>query len=588
MIFTRPAEPHVLQESVETLRAALGRGIGRARAEARSILVSTALPAEPLLVDAAERRSPDDRPLSPLALFARSRAIDGNGFYWERPSECTAFAGIGAVRALTGSGTDCLAQVEAEWQALLDAAVIEGGAGRSQGGMPLAGPLLLGGAAFDPLPDASDWRDGFPAARFVVPRYVLAAQGVESLLTINVLVDPDTSLDHELAAALQGLNAASPETFGDLSVGAFSVALPLRGQDSAAAEHSGRKANMSVSSRYAALRRSLGHRGPRLRQEDHRGQGLRLATGEARPCGPDVSELPGHEPDPEQQRYEDLVRLARDAIRKGDAEKIVLARAMRLAGTYSPEGTLAELRRMHPGCTLFAVRRGDACFLGATPERLVTRRGRAVHVDAIAGTARRGATPDEDARLAAGLLASRKDQTEHAIVVRMIRDNLAPVCDRISVPEEAVVRRLRTVQHLSTPITGTLRGETGILSLAARLHPTPAVGGYPRGAALAFLRRNEGLDRGWYAGPIGWSGPAGDGDFVVGIRSMLLRPEEAVLFAGCGIMADSDPAAEYAESCLKLDSFRSALTETGREHCFQGEPRSRSSPTDRDLEQERE
>jgi isochorismate synthase len=403
------------------------------------------------------------------------------------------------VRTLTGRGAACLAEVEDAWQTLLAEAVIhDAEAGRlpAESGMPLAGPMLLGGAAFNPLDEPSHrWWDGFPAARFVVPRYMLAVQGSERWLTVNAVVDPDTQLERELAAALHGLNMT-----------VFSPSV-----DDVAGELSGAPRSPSGA-----------------------------ADGSAR-------------------RYQDLVRRAREAIRHGNAEKIVLARAMTLAGTFSPERTLEELRRVHPGCTLFAVRQGASCFLGATPEGLVRRQGRTVAVSALAGTAGRGATPDEDARLAADLLASHKDQEEHAVVVRMIRESLAPVCDQISVPPEPVVLRLHTVQHLSTPITGHLRGDTCVLSLVRRLHPTPAVGGFPREAALRFLRQHEGLDRGWYAGAVGWVNHAGDGDFVVAIRSTLLLPKAAVLFAGCGIMADSDPASEYAESCLKLDSIRCFL-----------------------------
>jgi isochorismate synthase len=505
VIETHPADELLRAECRETLRRAFGRGIERARDEGRSILVSAVVPGKPFPGEPDVcRPAASGLPLSPRALFGQSRAT-GDGFYWERPADCLALAATGTVRTLTGSGAACLAQVEGAWQTLLAKAVVhdvEAGRSPAESGMPLAGPMLLGGAAFDPLHEPSRWWDGFPAARFVVPRYMLAAQGSERWLTVNAMVDPDTQLDRELATALHGLNMTVFSPSGDEVAGELS-GVPR--SPSGAADGSTRR--MSLAAR----------------------------------------------------RYQDLVRLAREAIRHGDAEKIVLARAMTLAGTFSPERTLGELRRVHPGCTLFAVRQGASCFLGATPEGLVRRQGRTVAVSALAGTAGRGATPDEDARLAADLLASHKDQEEHAVVVRMIRESLAPVCDQISVPPEPVVLRLRTVQHLSTPITGHLHGDTCILSLVRRLHPTPAVGGFPREAALRFLRRHEGLDRGWYAGAIGWVNHAGDGDFVVAIRSTLLLPKAAVLFAGCGVMADSDPASEYAESCLKLDSIRCFL-----------------------------
>jgi isochorismate synthase len=486
MIDVLAADSRLGRDAIDALRPALEEGIRRARTEGGSVLVSTVVPAEQI---------------SPLAIFGHSRRTRSDGFYWERPAECRALAGMGAVKALTGEGAACLQQVEAAWQRVLATAVVNRGpanGGQALDGEPLFGPMLLGGAAFDPLHKTSSAWDGFPAARFVLPRLMLAARVSERWLTLNTLVEADASVESEIAAALTVLNGG------------------------------------------------MGERDPAARRTGEQNGDRSAAAPEGVPLG--------------ESSYEDLVCRARDAIRRGDAEKIVLARGMRLPGAVSAENTLERLRRVHPGCTLFAVAHGDRCFLGATPEGLVRRQGRTVQVSALAGTAGRGATPEEDARLARDLLASAKDREEHAVVVRMIRDSLAPVCDHISAPQEPGILRLRTVQHLSTPIEGHLSGETSILSLAARLHPTPAVGGLPSEAALRFLRRYEDLDRGWYAGPVGMAGANGDGDFVVAIRSALLLPDAALLFAGCGIMADSNPAREYAESCLKLESIRNLLT----------------------------
>jgi isochorismate synthase len=253
--------------------------------------------------------------------------------------------------------------------------------------------------------------------------------------------------------------------------------------------------------------------------------------------------------------WKDLVREASAAIRQGQAEKVVLARAERVTGHFSAERTLERLRSEYPGCTLFALAQGEHCFLGATPERLVALRDRIVEVSAVAGTIGRGRTPEEDFERGAQLLASTKDRSEHDIVVRMVRDSLASVCVGLTVADGPELMRLRNVFHLSTPITGRLANGETVLTLASRLHPTPAVSGFPRQAAMSFIREREGLDRGWYAGPLGWVNRSGDGDFVVAIRSALLGADAATLFAGCGIMADSDPESEFAESCLKLESM---------------------------------
>lgn len=178
---------------------------------------------------------------------------------------------------------------------------------------------------------------------------------------------------------------------------------------------------------------------------------------------------------------------------------------------------------------------------------------------ALAGSVARGTDSKEDATFAAALLASEKDREEHAVVVDMLRTSLAPIAEQLTVASAPVVLPLRHVQHLATPITGTLRDDAGLLALAERLHPTPAVGGAPRDVALALITEHEGFDRGWYAGPIGWLGADGDGELLVALRCGLVAGSEATFFAGCGIVADSDPAREWAESRLKLRTMIAAF-----------------------------
>jgi isochorismate synthase EntC len=161
------------------------------------------------------------------------------------------------------------------------------------------------------------------------------------------------------------------------------------------------------------------------------------------------------------------------------------------------------------------------------------------------------------------LRSNTKDRIEHAIVVEALREVLSDVCDDLSVADAPELLRVSNVQHLFTPIHGRLRDRLNILQLVERLHPTPAVGGFPRTAALQWMQEREGLDRGWYAGPIGWIDHAGEGEFAVAIRSAILHGSEAVLYAGCGIVADSDPEQEYAESALKLRPLLSALGANG-------------------------
>jgi isochorismate synthase len=261
--------------------------------------------------------------------------------------------------------------------------------------------------------------------------------------------------------------------------------------------------------------------------------------------------------------YRGRVTQALGAIERGELEKVVVARGVRVAcaAGFDVEGLLRALAAAHPGCTLFAVARGGAVFLGATPERLLRLEAGRVETAALAGTAARGSTPEEDARLARELLESKKTWAEHAAVVRSLREGLAPFCATLSVPEAPRLRRLEGLQHLETPIAGRLAAAHSLLALAGQLHPAPSVAGTPRDEALAWLRRHEPLERGWYAGAVGFVDARGEGELCVALRCGLFAEREARLFAGAGIVAGSDPAAELAEARLKLRALLGPLLE---------------------------
>lgn len=263
------------------------------------------------------------------------------------------------------------------------------------------------------------------------------------------------------------------------------------------------------------------------------------------------------------RQWSDAVIALTQAIEAGSVEKVVLARevTLRAHGDIDEAAALARLRDGYPTCTVFAFRRGGASFIGATPERLVRVEGRKVHAACLAGSARRGAGPQDDETIGAALLADGKERREHNLVVSMISGALKPLCRDIDIPSEPVLMRIANVQHLVTPIEGTLRRDVGVLELVDRLHPTPAVGGMPRDAALRAIGEREQFDRGWYAGPVGWVAASGDGEFAVALRSALVTGREARLFAGCGIVAGSDPQREYEESSLKLRPMLWALNQ---------------------------
>jgi menaquinone-specific isochorismate synthase len=253
--------------------------------------------------------------------------------------------------------------------------------------------------------------------------------------------------------------------------------------------------------------------------------------------------------------WREQVEAVVERIRGGALQKVVLACALRadLGAPVDDADVVAAFADGPPDTYRFAVAPGaGATFFGATPERLVARSGRVVETEALAGSTRRGDTVAADDRLAASLRDSEKDQHEHALVVEAIRDQLAPVAASIGRGEQSV-RRLDSVQHLHTPVTATLETDVHVLDLVERLHPTPAVGGLPPDAALATIQDTETFDRGWYAAPVGWFDAAGDGEFAVGIRSAVASGRTATLFAGNGIVADSDPDDEWAEVQLKFD-----------------------------------
>ncbi|MEW6226428.1 MAG: isochorismate synthase [Chloroflexota bacterium] len=264
---------------------------------------------------------------------------------------------------------------------------------------------------------------------------------------------------------------------------------------------------------------------------------------------------------PSEDGWKRLVGMFAGAVGRGRLDKVVLARRVGLRSPVELDvpNALRRLAASAPESTTYAFRRDGRTFLGATPERLVRTEGRSFRTVAVAGTTGRGADSAEDAVLAAQLMASDKNREEQAIVVSAIRDQLAPIAETLEVAAQPSIMTLRFVQHLVTEISGTLAEGRGLLSLGGLLHPTPAVGGEPRDLALALLDEHEGFDRGWYAGPVGWLGADGDGELCVALRCGIVDRTRATLFAGCGIVADSDPDAEWEESRIKLRAVVSAL-----------------------------
>jgi isochorismate synthase len=270
-------------------------------------------------------------------------------------------------------------------------------------------------------------------------------------------------------------------------------------------------------------------------------------------------------PQEPQRLWERRVSLALDAIARDELDKVVLARGVehRLPTTWSWDvgATLAALHEDHPSAHVFAWSDADAAatFLGASPELLGRTRGQAFETVALAGTAPRHPNPHRDRALATALLESEKDEREHGITLEAIRAALAPHCTGVEVPARPRLRQLSGVQHLETPIHAELSRPGLLAELAQTLHPTPAVGSWPRAAAEAWLD-DEPLERGWFAAPLGWLDGDGDGLLAVAIRSALLAGQRAWSFAGAGIVSDSDPAAEWNETEVKLRAVGRSLS----------------------------
>ena len=261
------------------------------------------------------------------------------------------------------------------------------------------------------------------------------------------------------------------------------------------------------------------------------------------------------------EHYEAAVARAVELIGDGRLEKIVLAREVDVhGGDHDVAAIYGVLREAFAGCFVYAAGRGDATFIGATPELLLRRDGLRVSTVALAGSTGRSADPSVDDHLGERLLRTAKEREEHAIVAREIERALRPHAVWVTMGEEPVVVRIANIQHLATAIRAQLATPVAAVELAGLLHPTPAVGGEPAATALPMIRALEGIDRGWYAGPLGWTDANEDGEFCVALRCALLEGSLARCYAGVGVVANSDPAAELNETEVKLAALLPLLS----------------------------
>jgi salicylate biosynthesis isochorismate synthase len=436
-----------------------------------------------------------DADVDPSAVVCASRRPGEPWFAFEQPDRGrAALAALGEVISLQAGGDTRFASVADRWRALSATAVADPADDPAGGG-----PVAVGGFAFAPNGGgAPHWR-GFAPASLIVPEVALLRRerGIQN------------AGDRRSAVRLTLAALARPD---DL-----------------------------VEDLLARLERRVGElRSHSLPLLDPAPTGRFLLASAMAP-----------------EHYEQAVARATELIRAGELEKIVLAREVQVHAprAYDPAAVFGVLRREFPSCFVFCVGRGEATLIAASPELLVRREGHRVSTLALAGSSRRSADPAVDAHLGERLLRDESYREEHAIVARRIERTLRPHAVWVAAAPEPELARIANIQHLATPIRAQLAAPMDALELTELMHPTPAVGGEPRARAAPLIPALEGLDRGWYTGPVGWTDATGDGEFCVALRCALLRENVAHCYAGNGIVRGSEPAAELAETEVKLQAL---------------------------------
>jgi isochorismate synthase len=452
-----------------------------------------------LLADAAGRRrgtlvsvTVEADVADPCAAVFASRLASDRWFCWEQPDRDFALAGLGIAQEATSRGAGRFADVAEQCLRTGGDAILDEPRGLPAG----AGPVWLGGFAFDAGGGASSIWSSLPPASLVLPELSLCRSGGRSFLTVNAVVQPGEDPEARaavLAARLSGLRAQAP--------------LPLL--------------------------------------DPHPTSHAQIRS--ARPPAD----------------FEAAVEEASARIGRGEMSKVVLAREVVVgaAAAHDPAALFGAMRVQFPACFCFCCGTPEAAFIGASPELLVRRAGASVSTVALAGSTRRSSDPAVDDHLGEQLLRSDKDRREQRIVAERIVRALRPHAVWVEAAGEPEIVKVANIQHLATPVIAQLAESHSAIELAGMLHPTPAVGGEPWPGAAAAIAELEGMDRGWYAGPVGWMDATEDGEFCVALRSALLRDREAHLFAGVGVVAGSDPAAELAETEVKLQALLPLVAE---------------------------
>ena len=416
-------------------------------------------------------------------------------YYWEKPSAEFSIAAGGSLVRIQTTGKQRFRNASDQGKELLNSVYHISNLNHH-----LASVHLLGGFSFFDHNIGKEWRE-FGAGSFNLPEWILVKEGKFTALTVTKKIDGDQT-EAEIYRSFV-------ETFDQLDricdAGAYHV-----------------EPKKSYKSRVTT---------PGVESEDFR-------------------------------KWVNSVENATDLIKAEEFKKIVLARELKvtLHTPVSDTRLLNHLRNQYPDCYSFLISQdGQSSFIGSTPERLASFHDREVLTEGLAGSISRGKTASEDAVLEYKLLHSQKDLSEHAFVLDAIEENLQRFSDVFEHPVSPGVKKLSNVQHLYTPVHARIKKGVSRTEVLSRLHPTPAVGGYPRESAMPYISKLEHFDRGWYAAPVGWINANGEGEFVVAIRSGLIKSNEVRFFAGCGIVEDSNPQKEWEETNLKFIPMLTAL-----------------------------
>jgi isochorismate synthase len=482
----------------ERLAARLEQALRRARRSGSETLATISLPLPP--------------DIDPSAVACGSRREGERWFAFEQPDRGRfALAGLGEAIGLRATGDERFAKVAERWRALSASAVADPPDGPDGGG-----PVAVGGFAFAPDGGSSPEWTGFEPASLTVPEVVLTRSERNG-----------------------GRDGGGKSVDGRRRPGRANPVVRLTLTALVSPDD-------VCEDLLARLERRLGELVT-----------ARLPLLDPAPAGRFhlASAMPP-------EHFEAAVARAVELIGAGEMEKIVLAREVQVHAprAYDPAAVFGVLREEFPSCFVFCVGRDDATLVAASPELLVRREGQRVSTLALAGSTRRSADPAVDDHLGEQLLRDQSYREEHAIVARRIERMLRPHAVWVAAAPEPTLVKIANIQHLATPIRAQLAEPMEALELAGLMHPTPAVGGEPLRRAAPLIPALEGLDRGWYAGPVGWTDTTGDGEFCVALRCALLRGAVARCYAGNGIIRDSDPARELAETEVKLAALLPLLT----------------------------